>query len=48
MIKDGNNTSQSWKDLPWKKFQRKLFNLQKRVFKATAARMMAIRQVTQS
>ena len=66
MIKDGNNTSQSWKDLPWKKFQRKLLNLQKRVFKAiragdtrsartlqklimrsTAARMMAIRQVTQ-
>jgi hypothetical protein len=40
MIKDGNNTSQSWKDLPWKKFQRKLLNLQKRVFKA-------IREVTQ-
>jgi Retron-type reverse transcriptase len=66
MIQDSNNASQSWNNLPWKKFRRKLFNLQKRVFKAiragderrarnlqklvrrsTAARRLAIRQVTQ-
>jgi retron-type reverse transcriptase len=57
---------ESWKTLPWKKFRRDLFRLQKRVFKAIqvgdkpkakslqklilksrAARMLAIRQVTQ-
>jgi Retron-type reverse transcriptase len=57
---------ESWKTLPWKKFRRDLFRLQKRVFKAiqvedkqkakslqklilksTAARMLAIRRVTQ-
>ncbi len=58
--------SESWKQQPWKKFQRNLFRLQKRVYKAIrvgdkqkarslqklilkshAARMLAIRQVTQ-
>jgi retron-type reverse transcriptase len=57
---------ESWKTLAWKKFQKNLFRLQKRVYKAiqvgdkrkamslqrlilksTAARMLAIRQVTQ-
>ena len=58
--------SESWKTLPWKKFRKDLFRLQKRVYKAiqvgdkrkatflqrlilksTAARLLAIRQVTQ-
>jgi RNA-directed DNA polymerase len=58
--------SESWRKLPWKKFRRNLFRLQKRVFKAVragdmrkarslqklilkskAARLLAIRQVTQ-
>jgi len=58
--------AESWKTLPWKKFRRDLFRLQKRVYKAvqvgdkrkakslqklilksTAARLLAIRQVTQ-
>ncbi|WP_333232704.1 reverse transcriptase domain-containing protein [Microcoleus sp. AT9_A2] len=66
MIRHNSNVSESWKTLPWKKFQRDLFRLQKRVFKAIqvgdkpkakslqklilksrAARMLAIRQVTQ-
>jgi RNA-directed DNA polymerase len=66
MIRHNSNVSESWKTLPWKKFRRNLFRLQKRVFKAiqvgnklqakslqklilksTAARMLAIRQVTQ-
>ena len=66
MIGHGNNASESWKNLPWKKFQKDLFRLQKRVYKAiqvgdtrkatslqrlilksTAARAMAVRQVTQ-
>jgi len=66
MIRHSNNASESWKTLPWKKFRRDLFRLQKRVFKAiregdkrraaslqklilksTAARLLAIRQVTQ-
>ena len=66
MISRGLNTSESWKKLPWKKFQRNLFRLQSRVFKAVqagdkrkalslqklilkskAARLLAIRQVTQ-
>lgn len=66
MIRHSNNASESWKTLPWKKFQKELFRLQKRVYKAiqvgdtrkatslqrlilksTAARAMAVRQVTQ-
>jgi retron-type reverse transcriptase len=66
MIRHNRNVSESWKSLPWKKFRRDLFRLQKRVYKAiqvrdkrkakslqklilksTAARMLAIRQVTQ-
>ncbi|WP_333454118.1 reverse transcriptase N-terminal domain-containing protein [Microcoleus sp. K5-D4] len=66
MIRHNRNVSESWKTLPWKKFRRDLFRLQKRVYKAiqagdkqkakslqklilksTAARMWAIRQVTQ-
>ena len=66
MIRHSDHTSESWKTLPWKKFRRDLFRLQKRVFKAvregnrrkamslqklilksTAARLLAIRQVTQ-
>ena len=66
MIRHMGNHSESWKNLPWKKFRRDLFRLQKRVFKAiqvgdkrkatslqrlilksTAARLLAIRQVTQ-
>ena len=66
MVRHGNNTSESWKNLPWKKLRRDLFRLQKRVYKAvregdrrkarklqklimksTAARLLAIRQVTQ-
>ncbi len=61
-----NNASELWKKLPWKKFRRNLFRLQKRVWKAVsvgdkrkakylqklilksiAARLLAIRQVTQ-
>lgn len=33
MIGHGN-TSESWKTLPWKKFRRNLFRLQKRIYKA--------------
>jgi group II intron reverse transcriptase/maturase len=66
MIGHSSNTSESWVNLPWKKFRRDLFRLQKRVFKAvqvgdyrkarsiqklilksTAARLLAIRQVSQ-
>ncbi|MDJ0620634.1 MAG: reverse transcriptase domain-containing protein [Calothrix sp. MO_192.B10] len=66
MIRHSKITSESWKDLPWKKFRMNLFRLQKRVFKAvqandlrkarslqklilksSAARLLAIRQVTQ-
>ena len=66
MVRHGNNTSELWKKLPWKKFQKTLFRLQRRVFKAVqigdkrkartlqklilksqAARLLAIRQVTQ-
>jgi RNA-directed DNA polymerase len=66
MIGRIDNYSESWKKLPWKKFRRDLFRLQKRVFKAvregnkrkamslqklilksTAARLLAIRQVSQ-
>ena len=34
MIRHSRYTSESWKALPWKKFRRNLFRLQKRVFKA--------------
>ena len=35
MIRHGRQlTSESWKNLPWKKFRRNLFRLQKRIFKA--------------
>jgi RNA-directed DNA polymerase len=66
MIGHSLTTSESWKNLPWKQFQRNLFRLQKRVYKAVqvgdtrkarslqklilksqAARLLAIRQVTQ-
>ncbi len=66
MIGRIDNYSESWKTLPWKKFRRDVFRLQKRVFKAvregnkrkamslqklilksTAARLLAIRQVSQ-
>lgn len=66
MIESSSDASVIWKSLPWKKFQKKLFRLQRFVYKAiqagdtrkatslqrlilksTAARAMAIRQVTQ-
>jgi RNA-directed DNA polymerase len=66
MIRHSSNVSESWKTLPWRKFRRDVFRLQKRVYKAIqvgdkpkakslqklilkslAARMLAIRQVTQ-
>ena len=66
MIRHSQQASELWKKLPWKRFRRDLFRLQKRVFKAvsvgnlrqartlqklivksTAARLLAIRQVTQ-
>ncbi len=66
MIRRSENTSESWKNLPWKQFRKNLFRLQKRVYKAiqagdnrkakslmklilksTAARLLAVRQVTQ-
>lgn len=34
MIRHSSNTSESWKTLPWKQFQKELFRLQKRVYKA--------------
>lgn len=34
MIRHSYKTSESWKALPWKKFRRNLFRLQRRVFKA--------------
>jgi group II intron reverse transcriptase/maturase len=66
MIRHSGNTSESWKNSPWKKFRKSLFRLQKRIYKAiqvgdkrkakslmrlllksTAARLLAVRQVTQ-
>jgi group II intron reverse transcriptase/maturase len=66
MIRHSEYTSESWKNLTWKKYRRELFRLQKRLFKAVqakdmqkarslqklilksrAARLLAIRQVTQ-
>ncbi len=37
MIGHGTSASESWKGLPWKKFRKDLFRLQKRVFKAVQA-----------
>jgi RNA-directed DNA polymerase len=37
MIRHSQQTSESWKSLPWKKFRANLFRLQKRVFKAIQA-----------
>ena len=34
MIRHSSNTSESWKKLPWKKFRKNLFRLQKRIYKA--------------
>ncbi|GAA6623251.1 group II intron reverse transcriptase/maturase [Scytonema sp. NUACC26] len=34
MIRHSRNTSESWKTLPWKKFRRNLFRLQRRIYKA--------------
>jgi retron-type reverse transcriptase len=34
MIRHSGNASESWKKLPWKKFRKNLFRLQKRIFKA--------------
>ncbi|MDD1434650.1 reverse transcriptase N-terminal domain-containing protein, partial [Dolichospermum sp. ST_sed6] len=34
MIRHRDNSSESWKTLPWKKSRRNLFRLQKRVYKA--------------
>ncbi|MDV2999164.1 MAG: hypothetical protein N5P05_002762 [Chroococcopsis gigantea SAG 12.99] len=66
MVSHSIKASELWKNLNWKKFQKNLFRLQKRVFKAVqvgdkrkaqslqklilksfAARLLAIRQVTQ-
>jgi RNA-directed DNA polymerase len=37
MIGRGKDASESWKNLPWKKYRKDLFRLQKRVFKAVQA-----------
>jgi len=37
MIRHDRDISESWKNLPWKRFQKDLFRLQKRVFKAVQA-----------
>jgi RNA-directed DNA polymerase len=37
MIRHSGNTSESWKNLNWKKFRKDLLRLQKRVFKAVQA-----------
>ncbi len=34
MIRHSDITSESWKDLPWKKFRQSLFRLQRRLYKA--------------
>ena len=36
MVRHSENASELWKSLPWKKFRRDLFRLQKRVFKAVS------------
>lgn len=37
MIRHGTSASESWKNLPWKKFRKELFRLQVRLFKAVKA-----------
>ena len=37
MIRHSHKASESWKNLPWKKFRRELFRLQVRLFKAVKA-----------
>lgn len=34
MVRHSSNTSESWENLPWKRFRKDLFRLQRRVFKA--------------
>jgi RNA-directed DNA polymerase len=36
MVRHSNNASELWTSLPWKKFRRDLFRLQKRVYKAVS------------
>jgi retron-type reverse transcriptase len=36
MVRHSDSASELWKNLPWKKFRRDLFRLQKRVFKAVS------------
>lgn len=36
MVRHSNNASEQWMNLPWKKFRRDLFRLQKRVWKAVS------------
>ncbi len=36
MVRHSNNASELWMNLPWKKFKRDLFRLQKRVYKAVS------------
>jgi group II intron reverse transcriptase/maturase len=36
MVRHSENASELWKKMPWKKFRRDLFRLQKRVFKAVS------------
>src|SRR4028118_1748098 len=36
MVRHSDNASEPWKNLPWKKFRRDLFRLQRRVFKAVS------------
>ena len=66
MIRHVRNNSESWSSIPWKKFRKIIFRLQRRIYQAVqagdmakaknlqklllrsyAARMLAIRQVTQ-
>ncbi|NER48003.1 MAG: RNA-dependent DNA polymerase [Symploca sp. SIO1A3] len=66
MVGHSNNASELWRKLPWKKYRRNLFRLQKRIYKAVrvgdmrkarslqklilkslAARLLAVRRVTQ-
>lgn len=37
MIRHSGNASESWKNLPWKKFRKDLFRIQRRIFKAVRA-----------
>lgn len=37
MVRHSSNTSELWKQLPWKKFRRTLFRLQSRLYKAVCA-----------